>query len=139
VSYSHRYGCAPGRHAHLNMYICVAYTFYTRRRRFPLLWRRHAHLNMYTFMAYIGYTRHSAFFSHCCGCAIGLPAHFGLHKIFFYFKAYAHESITPHPTPPMQCPHYCNTTARPLRTERLLPVPPFVCHTPINIGNGDTM
>ena len=37
----------------------------------------------------------------------------------------------------LHCPHYCNTVARLLRNIRHPPDPPFVCHTPYNIDNGN--
>jgi len=36
---------------------------------------------------------------------------------------------------PLQYPHYCNTIARLLRNIWPPPDPPFICHTPYNIGN----
>jgi len=43
------------------------------------------------------------------------------------------------PPPHVQCPHCCNTIARPLRNERPPSDPPCVRHTPNNIGNGKIM
>jgi len=64
----------------------------------------------------------------------------GLYKIFshlFLCVACArinHPFITPaHP----HYPHYCNTIARRLRHIYPPPDPPFICHTPYNIGNGN--
>ena len=39
----------------------------------------------------------------------------------------------------LHCPHYFHTIARLLRNIRRAPDPTFVCHTPYNIGNGNTV
>jgi len=62
-------------------------------------------------------------------------AHVGLHKMVFTSccARINHPLIAPSH---LHCPHYCNTCARLLRNIRL-PGPPFVCHTPYNIGNAN--
>jgi len=39
----------------------------------------------------------------------------------------------------LHCPHYCNAIARLLCNIRRPPDPPFVCHTPYNIDNGNNV
>jgi len=41
--------------------------------------------------------------------------------------------------PHLQSLPYCNTIARPFRNIRPPTDPPFVCHTPYNIGDGNIM
>jgi len=61
----------------------------------------------------------------------------GLYKILFYFETNVrinHPFIAPSH---LYCSHYCNTIARLLRNIRCPPDPPFACHTPYNIANGN--
>jgi len=63
-----------------------------------------------------------------------------LHKILFYFKALLRESIILSlPSPHLQRLPYCNTIGRPLRNIRPATDPPCSCHTPYNIGDGNSM
>jgi len=50
----------------------------------------------------------------------------------------ANQSFVRYP-PHLHCPHHCHTIARLLRTERLLPDPPLVSHTPYNIGHDNVV
>jgi len=60
-----------------------------------------------------------------------------LYKILFHLKAlwwrYPPFIAPPH----LQRLPYCNTIARPLRNIGPATDPPFVCHTPYNIGDGN--
>jgi len=61
-----------------------------------------------------------------------------LYKKVFHFKALLWEAIIlVLPYPHLQRPPYCNTIARPLRNIRPATDPPFVCHTPYYIGDGN--
>ena len=56
----------------------------------------------------------------------------------FYFKASLWGPIILFlPPPHLQSLHYCNTIARLMRNIRPPPDPPYVCHTPYNIGGGN--
>jgi len=67
-----------------------------------------------------------------------LSSSFSLYKIFFHFKALLWEYIILLlPSPHQQRLPYCNTIARQLRNTRPATDPPFVYHTPINIGDAN--
>ena len=56
----------------------------------------------------------------------------------FTSEVFVHESILLSLAPShLHYPHYCNTIARPLRNIRPATDPPFVCHTPYHIGDGN--
>jgi len=62
----------------------------------------------------------------------------GLYKIVFYFGGFCARINHPCVAPShLHCPHYCNTIACLFRSIRRPPNPPFVCHTPYSIGNGN--
>jgi len=70
--------------------------------------------------------------------AFGGDERFSLYKTLFQFKALVRESIILLlPPPHLQSLPDCNTIARPLRNIRLSTDPPFVCHAPYNIGDGN--
>jgi len=67
--------------------------------------------------------------------------HFSPYKILFYFQALLWESMILLLSPPhfhLQSLPYYNTIAvvHPFRNIRPRTDPPFVCHTPYNIGDG---
>jgi len=65
-----------------------------------------------------------------------------LYKILFHIRALVWESIIlvfVLPPPHLQSLPYCNTIARLLRNIRPPTDPPFVCHTPYNIGGGNVV
>jgi len=61
-----------------------------------------------------------------------------LYKIFLIFESLCTNQSSLYPPPAhLQCPHCCNTIERLLGNIRHLFDLPFVCHTPINIGNNN--
>jgi len=79
-------------------------------------------------------------FLHCITGGRRRVPHLSLYKILFRFKALLWESIIRVPPPPhLQSLPYCNTIARLLGNRRPLTDPPFVCHTPYSIGNGNIL
>ena len=61
----------------------------------------------------------------------------GLYKISFTSRLICTNQSSFIAPPRPHCPHYCSPIARLLRNIRPRTDPPFVCHTPYNIGHGN--
>ena len=69
-----------------------------------------------------------------------IPTFLGIYKIFVHSKASLHYSQSPlYCLLHLLCSHYCNTVVRLMRNIRPPPDPPCICHTPYNIGSGNSV
>ena len=66
-----------------------------------------------------------------------LPPHLAFTRYCFASKLYCESQSSLYCPPHLQSLPYCDTIARPLRNIRPSTDPPFACHTPYNIGDGN--